>query len=215
MTQRSDGFAVIYWVTWATGIMHAWRKYNDVDALLCEIRIFTRISTSCGDARHSPHVIAMGRPACSVASKFIQLFRSVLRRACLYTDSCRNYRGNIKQDISIRLAGERMNMCLGVIGAILCVLALGRTMLVLDGVLDFHGNGSSVHRFLSCFRGTATASGHEQLEGEPVARRSRRSGSESPRKFRWVYIPWPVCRHKMDAKILHNTPASWVGPLIR
>lgn len=79
-----------------------------------------------------------------------------------------------------------VDLYLGVIGTIFSVLTLGRSLLVVDGVLDFHGYGSMVYRFLSCFRQLTSPSGHEGFEEGALAQASRRSGTESPRKFRWV-----------------------------
>lgn len=77
-----------------------------------------------------------------------------------------------------------MGKYFGDIGITLLVLALGRTLLVLDGVLDFHGYGSSVHRILSYCRGITSPSVQEQFEGGADAQASRPSGSKSPREFR-------------------------------
>lgn len=64
-------------------------------------------------------------------------------------------------------------------------LALSRTVLVLDGVLAFHGYGSVVSRMSFCCRDISSPVG-EGLEelGGAAAQASHSSGSESPRNFR-------------------------------
>lgn len=80
-----------------------------------------------------------------------------------------------------------MEDIIGDVGIIFCVLALSRTLLVFDGVLDFHGYGSIVYRISSCLRGIASSSEQQDPEiAGAVARAPHPSGSEGPRKFWWV-----------------------------
>lgn len=79
-----------------------------------------------------------------------------------------------------------MGKLFGKVSITLLVLALGRTLLVLDSMLDFHGYGSSVHRILSYCREIASPSGHEELEVGPAVGAYHPSGRESLRKSRSV-----------------------------
>lgn len=87
-----------------------------------------------------------------------------------------------------------MEEVVGDIGITFFVLALARTLLVMDGVLDFHGYGSMVYRISSCLRRITSSSRREEVEvvgAAAIAPRS--SGNESPRRFRWV----------------SNSPSAW------
>lgn len=74
------------------------------------------------------------------------------------------------------------------------VLALSRTVLVLDGVLEFHGVGRIVYRISSWFRGIRS-SALENLEtlDDPAAREAHSNGTDSRRASRWVVIVWMEC----------------------
>lgn len=71
------------------------------------------------------------------------------------------------------------------------VLALGRTVLVLDGVLGFHGCGSLASRTSSYCKRVWFSVGDEDLGavGGAFARAPHPSGGDRPREHRWVEIP--------------------------
>lgn len=73
------------------------------------------------------------------------------------------------------------------VSIVFLVLALSRTVLVLDGVLEFHGFGGMVYRISSCLR-WMRSSPHENLEslGDAAARESHSNGTDSRRTSRWV-----------------------------
>lgn len=80
-----------------------------------------------------------------------------------------------------------MEEFIGEIAIISLVLALGRTLLVLDGVVDFHGYGSIVYRISFCFRRITSFSGHEELEAGASTQVSHHGSSgESSREYRWI-----------------------------
>lgn len=76
-----------------------------------------------------------------------------------------------------------------VIPMVMLALSLFRTILVVDGVLDFHGYRSLVYRISSYWCSGQPSPSGDDLPGLSGAalRTSRMHGNDNPGKFRYVF----------------------------